>query len=597
MTDGGRDRVTEVRCEPNRPATPALQFSEHLAGHISLALGPDGDFGAAAAIGRATNCCLSTNLTIAYADLPAVLADPSVQAAISGTIHAPLLSTEPLKVSSGTFVLLAPDPAHVETDHMLYRCDALASDGRQFRFEGFKVIRQGPATKAWRDTTTLFVTIHEVRGRGPVAECARGIIRVTLGDLRRLLGSIEILNVPKRQQQDRYRREFLSRFLGSLWPFFAGAIDEPGRFPVPTAKPRPVRESNGMAVDTVRWCDPAGAWHDDAPPGACSRLIRYQGGEKGPVMLAPGFAMSATSFALETNRPNLVSYLRDRGFDVWLFDYRAGIDLPSSWTQSTIDQIANIDWPRAVAEVRRMSRAPDVQALGHCVGSVSLMMTLLSGTPGIRSAICAQFTVHPMTSILNKTKALLHIGTAMADLGISRVRPDSPRHLSDVALDLAIRPIPMPRGERCGLAVCRWINAIFGCTHVHEQLDDATHNEIPTMFGVGNLTGLRHLILMLQRGRAVDAWGLNRYLPHVERLDLPIHFLAGTQNYIFHPSGTERTLEWLHSAHGSVKSSHNYSVNYLEGYGHLDAIIGRDASIDVFPDIAEHLEQYSLSSA
>jgi cholesterol oxidase len=218
-------------------------------------------------------------------------------------------------------------------------------------------------------------------------------------------------------------------------------------------------------------------------------------------------------------------------------------------------------------------------------------MALLSGTDGVRSAMCAQFTVHPVTSTLNKVKARLGLGTVMADLGMARLRPDSAPGLPDMALDLALRPVPMPRGERCGLAVCRWINAIYGCTHVHDQLDDATHQEIANLFGVGNLDGLRHLVLMLQRGMAVDASGLDRYLPHVARLDLPIHFLAGTRNHIFHPQGTERTLDWLRQAHGNKKADRNYSVTYLKQYGHLDALIGRNVSTEVFPDIVHHLDR------
>lgn len=122
----------------------------------------------------------------------------------------------------------------------------------------------------------------------------------------------------------------------------------------------------------------------------------------------------------------------------------------------------------------------------------------------------------------------------------------------------------------------------------------ATPEELSNLFGVGNLSALRHLLLMLQRGIAVDAWGLDRYLPHVDRLDLPIHFLAGTSNHLFHPEGTEMTMQWLRDAHGRATSSRNYSVSYLNGYGHLDAIIGRDASVDVFPDILEHLEAHAL---
>ena len=563
-----------------------------MAGHLAPVADSDLDYRAAAAYGQASGNEIETDLTIVQADLPAQLAAPGTPATISGTLHCPLLSPRPLQVTSGEFVLMTPDPTHVATDNMRYRFTARSAEGDDYGFEGHKVIHNGPARRAWQDTTTLFVTITSDPRSGLPPEVYRGVLRVSVGSLRRLVASITVSHAPSPSEGARLERQFLLHFLGALWPFYGGVLDEGVRFPTGRTVPAIPPSPGGHGADLVRWCDPDGLWHDRPVPSASSRLIRYCGGEKGPVVLAAGFAMSATSFTVGNSGPSLVEYLIDRGFDVWLFDYRAGIDLPSAWSQCTIDDIAGIDWPRAVDEVIARTGRPDVQALGHCVGSVSLLMTLLAGTRGIRSAICAQFTAFPVTSALNRAKADLRIGALLADLGVARMGPDVAGHPLDVALDLALRPVPMPRGERCGLAVCRWINAIFGLTHVHEQLDDATHREITRLFGVGNLTALRHLVLMLQRGRLVDADGLDRYLSNVGTLDVPIHFLAGTRNYIFHPEGTQRTLSWLQESLGKDLAARLFSATYLEGYGHLDAIIGRDAATDVFPVIVQHLDAH-----
>lgn len=576
-------------------ARPGLRFTEHMEGYFADVIDPRGGFRQGQEVGRRSGQAMSTWLTITYHDLSALWADPSAPASITGLIDAPSLGEGGLKVTTGTFELLKPDPTHVETDHMRYRLQAESRDGVRYRLWGFKVVHHGRAYRSWPDTTTLYLMVERVVDGQPPQECGRGILRVSPRSLVRLLASMSLINVPRRLDREHYRYRFASHFLRSLLPFYGGVLDEGARFPQPPLAPRRLPEPGGVEADDVRWCDPGGTWHDQAVADACSRLIRYRGGPKGPVLLAAGYAMSATSYALETNHPSLLEYLVDHGYDVWLFDFRVGIDLPSAWSQATIDDIATIDWPRAVDEVRRIAGCDDVQAFGHCVGSVSLLMTLLSGTEGIRSAVCAQFTVLPVTSRLNKAKAALHLGSGMARLGITRLSSDSAVGLADMVMDLALRPVPLPRGERCGLAVCRWINAIYGSTHVHDQLDDATHREISNLFGVGNLTGLRHLILMLQHGRCVAADGTDRYLPHVERLDLPIHFLSGTRNYIFHPEGTRRTLEWLHGAFGPERAARNFSVTYLEGYGHLDAIIGRRASVDVFPHILEHLDAHALA--
>jgi cholesterol oxidase len=84
----------------------------------------------------------------------------------------------------------------------------------------------------------------------------------------------------------------------------------------------------------------------------------------------------------------------------------------------------------------------------------------------------------------------------------------------------------------------------------------------------------------------VDRHGGDTYLPHVERLKLPITFLAGDHNRIFLPATSARTLHWLREANGPEL----YERVVLENYSHLDGFIGRDAVRDVYPVILRHLE-------
>jgi cholesterol oxidase len=420
-------------------------------------------------------------------------------------------------------------------------------------------------------------------------------MHIGLTDVHHLLANAEVLNV-SRATRERYLIRFVAMFARSIWPFYGGALNELGRFPISASstvlRPRPRRRSGDD--EAVLVCDPGGRWHSsDDVPDACSRLIRYRGGDKGPVMLASGFAMSATSLLTPTIHPNLVELLLDEGYDVWLFDYRAGIDLPSAHTQFTVDDIAYLDWPRAVDEVRRITGSDTVQVFGHCVGSVSLLMALLDGENGmqgkVRSAVCAQFSLHPMTSKLKVLEADLHVGNLLEAVNQQLLHPDTQRTAGNVVLDLALHAVPLPPGEACELPVCRWINAIFGLTHRHEQLDDPTHKALPDMFGVANIRCLEHLGLMMQKGRAVDAHGRDRYLQRPDLLrDVPIHFLAGERNYIFHPEGTEKTVEWLRRSNGPE----NYTLRVLPEYAHLDALIGRDVAYDVFPEIIDHLDRY-----
>jgi cholesterol oxidase len=199
-------------------------------------------------------------------------------------------------------------------------------------------------------------------------------------------------------------------------------------------------------------------------------------------------------------------------------------------------------------------------------------------------------TLHPVTSMLNQVKAALGVGKMLGWVGLRQVAPFRGRTLMHTVLDQALRAVPLASDERCGKATCRWVNAIFGCTHRHAQLDDATHDLLDEMFGVGDLTALLHLTRMMQRRGVVAADGSDVYRAHPERgLRLPILLVQGAHNDIFHPEGSLRTLRWLQAANGQSL----YERVVLRDYAHLDALIGRDAHRDVYPLLSRHLDRFN----
>jgi cholesterol oxidase len=572
-------------------ASPArLRFTERLAGFASMQV--PGSFRDGQDTGRAEGASVEFLLTIEYDDVEAMLRDPAGAAEISGTVLAPELSQHRLVVTAGTFRLLVPDPERVETSLMRYDMQLLAEDGRRYHVDGHKIIRDRGASHAWHDTTTLYVTITAAgRGTGETSRTGKGIVRLHPGDFATLLGTIGVHGVP-RAERIGYRREFLALFGGEMVRFYGGPLDEPSAFPGTRRAGRPkappaVREPG--PADVIWWRG-AREWTDGGQPDdAFLRLTRYnKAGSMGPVMLAPGFGMSTHSFLAPTIRQNLVEHLVERNYDVWLFDYRAGIDLPSATTDFTIDDIATQDWPLAVEQVLAESGRDSLQAFGHCVGSVSLQMALVKGLTGVRSAVCAQFPLHPVASAFDRAKAELRLGNAFGSLGIHVMNTDIRKTIPDGLLDISLRALPIPRHEHCGQAVCRWINAIYGLTHRHAQLNDATHRAINDMFGVGSMTALTHLLLMLRKGLAVNHRGENVYLEgSVSLPDTRMLLVQGQHNYIFRPPGTLRTQRWLR-AHNPAG---HYERVVLPEYGHLDAIIGSRADRDVYPKISDFLDR------
>ena len=589
------ERGWTVSTDPTPPLPPhpregrvGVRFTERMAGWAAAS--DDGDPHEGARRGEAQGSRIEFVLTVDVDDLPAMLEDPATPARLSGTVVAPVLSPRRLRVVDGTLRLAQEDPSRVDTWLMRYSMQLVADDGRRFRFEGHKELHDRFGFDIWSDTTTLYVTISDEEGR-PVAA---GSMRISPGDFARQLSTFRVSGVDSRWEQTVWAARFAKRFFRSLANVY-GSLDDVARFPVAPPRPIPLtgagRRPLRLPAPEPRWCGGDGRWHEGEEVGddAWLRLVRYEGGRRGPVLLAAGFGMSATSFLVDTVETNLAEHLVKEGYDVWLFDYRACIDLPSARTQFTLDEIATVDWPTAVAEVRRVTGADSVQAVGHCVGSVSLLMALGAGLADVRSAVCMQFPLHPVTSYLNQFKVAARVDRLFAALGLHTVAPLTGVTLPNVALDLLLRAVPMPRAERCGKAICRWINAIYGCTHTHEQLNDATHEELDNMFGVGNLSALRHMAAIMQHRLAVDAAGGDVYTRHPERFRLPILLVQGERNHIFKPAGTMRTLRWLQSANEPSL----YERRVLPGYAHLDALVGRNAADEVFPAITEHLDRFN----
>ena len=88
-----------------------------------------------------------------------------------------------------------------------------------------------------------------------------------------------------------------------------------------------------------------------AGDGVACNLINVRGKHaptKGPVLLVHGAGVRANIFRAPSGR-TLVDVLVDEGWDVWLENWRASIDVPHNhWT---LDQAAVYDHPRAVRTV------------------------------------------------------------------------------------------------------------------------------------------------------------------------------------------------------------------------------------------------------
>ncbi len=516
-------------------------------------------------------------LTIAPDDVKRFVAEPEHEAPMTGTVSAPAISPDPLSVSEGTFNLFTVDAAAPETRTMEYRMKLTAEEGRELWFHGYKLIHDDKGFDLWDDTTTLYVTLFDGPGEdSPIA--GKGILRITPTDFMRQLTTMRATNARGRNALEA-QAEFGKFFAGALFETYGGifAGDSELRPQAPPRKRRQLRVG-APEVHAVSTED-----------GVQLRLTRFRGGEKGPVMLTHGLGVSSGIFTIDTIDTNLLEYLFAHSYDVWLLDYRASIDLPSARTRFDADDVATKDYPAAVAAVRELTGADSVQVVAHCFGATTFCCAMLAGLRGVRSAVVSQVATDVVVPAASRLKAGLHLPDVLDAVGVDELDADAERHrgwrsrLFDLAADL----LPEAKGEKCESDTCHRISFMYAPLYRHAQLNDATHEALHEMFGVANVESFEQLAAMVRAQHLVGADGEERYLPHLERMAIPISFIHGAENACFLSEGMDRSLARLGEANGASL----YSRHEIPGYGHIDCIFGREAARDVYPHVVEHLER------
>ena len=583
-----RDRGWRFEVQPKadasmRPAAPSttprpagVRFTERMAGF----LGEGEDYWEGAEAGRKAGSSFAFVFSISVDDVERMLADPSHEAGLLGTVEAPALSEDRLIASGGRFNLFSDDPDDPASKRMEYRATLTAKDGASYEFRGHKVIRDDPGFDLWSDTTTLFIELR--RRDAPEASAPlRGVLRIAVTDFVRQLTTMRPTGPDSAKSRAQALADFGAFFAGSLFKIYGGIGRSLPRFDekAPPRQRRPLRCGVGQVVRVT------------TEDGKQLRLTRYRGGGRGPVVLAPGLGVSSLMFAIDTIDTNLLEYLFEAGYDCWLFDYRSSIDLPYSGELHTADDVARYDYPAAVDKVRDVTGVREVQVVAHCFGATTFTMAMLSGLQGVRSAVMCQIGPHVFVPWFPQ-RLLAHLGIPWF-LGLLRIRAldvtatkREPRWLR-ILDHILYRLLPLSGRASSGNAVSNRITALYGELYERAQLNDATfYQALPEMFGEVNVAALAQLSLIARRCRVVDSDGQDVYLPSLEGLNLPVCFIHGEKNRTYLPKSTRKTYGLLKRRFGAAQ----YTRHVIPNYGHVDCVFGKDAAQDVFPLILAHLD-------
>ena len=553
-----------------------VSFTETMKGYFSTT--EKDDYKKAYKEGKKHKSILHTTLTVLCNDVKFMTKDKNHNSDFVGTMTIPSLSQQPFEILEGSFGLFVDSKEEMETKHMRYACKLLDPTGKLFFFDGFKTVKPKGIWNAWKDTTTLFVTIYEgENSKGKIV--GKGIIHIFVPEFIKQLYSMKALNTQRFSKKLKAISIFLNYFTMSIFKTYGGVL-APNENYIKRSE-RTKRKLNA----------PKPTFHKfTTSDGLNLKLTRFEGGTKGPILLSHGFSVSGTIFQIDTIEKNMVEYLCENNYDVWIMEYRTSIEVESSFEQCTADDIALKDYPPAVAKILEVTQKPNLQLLSHCVGTLTALMAIMGGLQGVRSLLCMQVGTDVIGGNQVKLKALARVPTVLKAMGGKRITAytDSEAGFWDSLLNFGVKIYSSALGAGTNDPIANRVTFMFSKLYQKENINPATFKVFHEMFGVANFTTYEQLNTFALKKEIRNYKGEDTYLPHAkERLDIPICFIHGQHNKVFNPLATQKSQERLQK----LNPNQDYSRCLIEGYGHQDCVIGKNAYKDVFPHIVEHFDK------
>ena len=296
-----------------------------------------------------------------------------------------------------------------------------------------------------------------------------------------------------------------------------------------------------------------------------------------PVLLAHGTSVNRNNFLLEGS--DLARYLSDRGFDVWLTEYRGDrTSCPPdarTWRRADwdADDIADRDIPAVLDHIFAQTGRDQVFWIGHSLGGV-LGYLVAQGPRG------------------GDLSGLVAIGS-----------PGAFTHSNDLALFAWRHRWLLPADGQLPTRPLSWL--LMPALQVHPRslpvhVISNTRNTSPRRLrrfvrpGMEN-TG-RGLVLQylswMEGGHLVSRDGQVDYTEGLSEIGIPALFLAGRVDHIV-PAWTVRYAYDHIGSRDKTWIMLGVGWGTEQDYGHGDLVVGDRAIEEVFPTIADWLVEHS----
>ncbi len=320
--------------------------------------------------------------------------------------------------------------------------------------------------------------------------------------------------------------------------------------------------------------------------------------DKANVLLIHGVTSSAELFTLHETH-NFTRYLLEHGYNVWVAEWRGSCNLPynTNGPEYTLDDVALFDLPALLESIRKANDLP-IHLITHCLGSMATLMAVTAGTiDGVESISCNSVGLYPQINELSFLK-LLFIPDLLENIAELNYIPLEKDDAGSGSLTSIMHDLADVRRSECENHFCKMLSFSFGTKDptlfLHQNLLPETHERLNELFGPTPIAIYKHLLKILSN-KAVCKYDSKdgkyellpeNYLQQSHQIKVPLLLLSGDKNHTWYQS-MRQYYDILKTEYPQV----DCQFIEVEGYGHQDIFLGKDAWADVFPHFINFIKK------
>jgi cholesterol oxidase len=444
-----------------------------------------------------------------------------------------------------------------------------------------------------------------------------------------------------------FRRPDYKPFIRRAWDFpgdMGGLVREPFDIAVPQGVEAPWPTPDVSSIRLTRYRK-AGSPTDTPPKKA---ILMLHGLLHSAACFSTKYMVDRldplnpiADLSIDSEQPqNMVEYFCAHDYECWLLDMRvstANLERKKAWT---LDQVAAGDIPAAVKFVRKHlddrfgQGKTDLNVFAHCMGAAVMSMAILQDTSNeikdnIAKLVLCQFGPFMVPSSSNLAR------TQMVSVAKDFLAFDSYNPVTDEASTSERRPLkndedmfrsaqgatlfdrlawtyPVDQRDLDGhktsvwtsrddLSICNRLSLMIGENWVHDNITETSHANLEEFIGPTRIETFWQTLYFGLKGRVVSYEGGNEYVSDSKLSDnfaFPVLFLHGQRNGLFHPRSTFLAMQRLRDYAmnhpkkplSRAEAAKKFQYFLVEGYGHLENVIGKDANKRVFPRLKKFFE-------